>query len=164
MKISRAAAGVSFFGALAIGSGIAGLFAAEAGVAVAEPTSKMTVTYKLAPVPEVENVEVRAADLVGTWRGTWDHAAIPAAIEIRKTDGDRFVGTLKQGEAEVTFEGTFHSDDRRIFFRETKVVTIGTYNEWSLGTNSGSFSSDGQAMTGTGIDRWGPYKWSLTKE
>lgn len=164
MKISRAAAGVSFFGALMIGIAVAGLFGADPAVAVAEPTSKVTVTYKLAPMPAVENVYVDAADLVGVWRGTWDHDEVPCSLEIKRIDGNRFFGTLKQGEAEVDFEGNFDSRLRRVFFRETKVMKLGVYGEWSLGTNSGGFSADGRSLSGTGVDKWGTYNWSLTKQ
>lgn len=163
MKISRAAAGVSFFGALAIGIMVAGLFGVEPVVAVAEPPSQVTVTYKLAP-PSAETVRVEAADLVGTWHGTWDHQDVPCRVEIRRVDGNRFYGTLNQGDAEVSFDGTFETNLRRVFFRETKVMKIGTYSEWSLGTNSGGFSADGRTMSGTGVDKWGTYNFKLTKE
>jgi len=165
MKISRAAAGVSFFGAMAIGVAMAGLFAADAVVAVAEPPpSQVTVTYKLAPVPAVENVHVEAEDLLGTWTGTWDHDDVPCTLEIKRVDGNRFYGTLKEGEAVVNFEGTFEGNLRRVFFRETKVMKLGIYGEWSLGTNSGGFSADGRTLTGTGVDKWGTYNFKLTKE
>jgi len=161
MKLSRAAAGVSFLGALAIGMATAGLFAADVE---AEPA--VTVTYKLTPMPNrVDPVWVQAEDLVGVWRGTWDHAGVPATLTIKRTEGNRFSGILKQGEAEVAFAGTIDERDRRIFFHETKVVQLGSeYGEWSLGTNSGAFSADGNILSGTGIDRWGTYQWTMTKE
>jgi len=161
MKLSRAAAGVSFIGALTIGMIVAGFFAADA---VAEPP-QVTVTYKLSPQPSfVDPVWVEAEDLVGVWRGTWDHAGVPCTFEITRVEGNKFYGILKEREAEVMFVGTIDEGDRRVFFHETKVNKLGAYGEWSLGTNSGAFSADGNTLTGTGIDRWGTYQWTVTKE
>lgn len=161
MKLSRAAAGVSFIGALTIGMIVAGFFAADA---VAEPP-QVTVTYKLSPQPSfVDPVWVEAEDLVGVWRGTWDHAGVPCTLEITRVEGNKFYGILKEREAEVVFVGTIDEGDRRVFFHETKVNRLGAYGEWSLGTNSGAFSADGNTLTGTGIDRWGTYQWTVTKE
>ena len=161
MKLSRAAAGVSFLGALAIGMAAAGFFAADVE---AEPPA-VTVTYRLAPMPAyVDPVSVQAEDLVGVWRGTWDHTQVPCVLEITRVEGNKFYGILKEGEAEVVFAGTIDEGERRVFFHETKVITLGTYGQWSLGTNSGAFSSDGNTLTGTGVDKWGTYEWNLTKE
>lgn len=162
MKLSRAAAGVSFLGALAIGMATAGLFAAD----VEAESPKVTVTYRLTPMPARVDppVYVSAKDLVGVWRGTWDHAGVPCTLEITRVEGNRFYGILKEREAEVAFIGTIDEGDRRVFFHETKVIALGAYGEWSLGTNSGAFSSDGNTLSGTGIDKWGTYNWNLKKE
>lgn len=164
MKLSRAAAGVSFFGALAIGVGVAFLV----GDAEAEPPPAVTVTYKLTPMPArpafIDEVPVYAQDLVGVWRGNWDHTHVPCTVEITRIDGNKFYGILKQGEAEVAFAGTIDVGDRRVFFHETEVIGLGAYSEWSLGTNSGAFSPDGNTLTGTGIDKWGTYQFDLTKD
>ena len=162
MKLSRAAAGVSFVGALAIGMIVAGFFAADA--VVAEPP-QVAVSYKLAPMRISEPpVLVTAEDLVGVWRGTWDHAGVPCTLEITRVEGNQFYGILREREAEVVFVGTIDEGDRRVFFHETKVNRLCAYGEWSLGTNSGAFSADGNTLTGTGIDRWGTYQWTVTKE
>lgn len=164
MKLLRAAAAVSFFGALAIGITVAGFFA---GDAVAEPLP-MVVLHTCGPMPEralpSENVAVYAEDLVGVWRGTWDHAQVPAALTINHVDGNRFFGILNQGDAEIAFSGTIDEGDRRVFFHETKVLRLGVYGEWSLGTNSGAFSADGRTLTGTGVDKWGAYRFDLAKD
>ncbi len=165
MKLSRAAAGVSFVGALAIGMGVASLFAVDAVAEV--PTVAVTCRLKgptHAPVLPAEEVPVYAEDLVGVWRGTWDHAQVPATLTISRTEGNKFYGVLKQREAEIAFVGTIDESDRRVFFHETKVMKIGAYGEWSLGTNSGAFSADGGTLTGTGIDKWGTYQFELTKD
>ena len=165
MYLSRAAAAVSFFGALLIGTAVAWV-AATGGAEAENPVSpgSVNVTYKLAPVPYAEPVQVWADDLEGVWTGTWDRNQVPCIVEIKRVEGNKFYGTLEVDEAKVTFEGTFHAKDRRVFFRETKVVTLGDYGEWSLGTNSGSFSFDGRTLSGTGVDRWGTYNWNVTKE
>jgi len=131
MKLSRAAAGVSFLGAFAIGIGIARFFVAEA---VAEPPV-VTVTYRLnapthAPALPAEEVPVYAEDLVGVWRGTWDHAQVPATLTITRTEGNKFYGVLRQREAEIAFVGTIDEIDRRVFFHEQKVMKIGVSGEW----------------------------------
>ncbi|MEO5858657.1 MAG: hypothetical protein ABIR33_06880 [Pyrinomonadaceae bacterium] len=165
MKLSKAAAGVSFVGAFAIGIGIASFFVADA---VAESPG-VTVTYTLAaprhaPALPSQEVPVYAEDLVGVWHGTWDHTQVPATLTISRIDGNKFYGVLTQREAEISVVGTIDESDRRVFFHETKVLKIGTYGEWSLGTNSGAFSADGGTLTGTGIDKWGTYQFDLTKE
>lgn len=159
MRLSKTAAGFSFLGALAIGTLAAFLVPSTA----AEPAA---VSYRLGPVPAaIERViPVRAEDLVGVWRGTWDHGQHPCTLEISRVEGNKFYGILKENEAEVAFSGTIDSGDRRVFFHETKVNRLGAYSEWSLGTNSGAFSPDGRTLAGSGIDKWGVYKWKLTKE
>ena len=139
---------------LAIGIGTAVAWVAATGEGEAEtPVSpgSVSVTYKLAPVPYAEAVQVWAEDLEGVWTGTWDHSQVPCTIVIKRVEGNKFYGTLTEREAEVSFEGTFHAEERRVFFRETKVVRLGAFGEWSLGTNSGSFSFDGRTLSGTGV-------------
>ena len=161
MKLSRALAGVSFLGALAFGMATAGLFTADVEAGIPD----VKVTYKLTPMPaRGDAVRVNAEDLVGVWRGTWDHAGVPCTLEITRVEGNRFYGILKEREAEVAFVGTIDEGERRVFFHETKVIALGAYGEWSLGTNSGAFSADGKTLGGTGIDKWGTYQWNVTKE
>lgn len=164
MKLSRAAAGVSFFGALAIGMAAALITAGgETEAETLTGPGSVNVTYSLRELPATEPVAVTALDLEGVWTGTWDHTQVPCTITINRVDGNRFHGILTQGEAKIAFEGTFHADNRRVFFRETKIAELGMFSEWSLGTNSGEFSFDGRTLSGTGIDRWGTYRWSVSK-
>ena len=97
-------------------------------------------------------------------QGDYGIVSEPATLTITRTEGNRFSGILKQSESEIAFAGTIDESDRRVFFHETKVLKIGAYSEWSLGTNSGAFSPDGSTLSGTGIDKWGTYQWDLTKE
>ncbi len=163
MYLSKAIAGVSFFAALTIGATAAYI----AGPRLEEFTvaELPQVSYTAAPIPVEPEVPVRAEDLVGTWKGTWGYDRELCTIEIKRIDGNKFYGTLHKDGAVITLAGTFHADDRRVFFRETKVVKLGSeMSEWSLGTNSGSFSPNGLSITGTGTDRWGTYNWDASKE
>lgn len=164
----RKVAGVaSFWAALVIGAAAAWLLGGSADAAGYEPDDpvvKVDVTYRLHPLREERAVPLRVEDLVGVWTGTWGHDRDACTIEINRVAGDRFYGTLSESGAEVAFEGTFDEGRRRIFFRETKVIKLGIYQEWSLGTNTGTFSSDGRTLSGDGIDKWGLYGWDAVKE
>jgi hypothetical protein len=164
MKISRAAAAVSFFGAAAIGIAVAGLFVAEPVVAVAEPLSQVTVTYKLAEPVYRNAVEVRATDLRGTWNGTWGYDHDSCTIEIKSVEGDRIFGTLYKDEAAISVAGEFDAEGQRVLLREIRVLSLGNFSGWSLGTNTGTFSPDGRTLSGTGIDKWGSYNWRVIKQ
>lgn len=160
MCLSKAVSLVVFFGALAVGMGAAYVVG---GGSVAEE-GRVDVSYRLAPVREERTVAVRVEDLVGVWRGTWGYGRELCTIEIKRIDGNKFYGTLRKEGAVITLAGTFDAEDRRVFFHETKVVSLGEYSEWSLGTNNGTFSPDGRTLTGDGIDRWGTYGWDASKE
>jgi hypothetical protein len=167
MKLSRALAGVSFIGALAIGMGAAYIaaFGSETETIEVVNPPQVQVTYKLAPPPVYRHsVTVSARDLRGTWEGTWGYDNDPCTIEIKKVDGDRVYGTLYKEEAVISVAGEFDAEEQRLLLRETKVVSVGSYSEWSLGTNTGTFSHDGLTLSGTGIDKWGTYDWSVTKK
>lgn len=169
MKLSRALAGVSFIGALAIGMGAAYIVAfgsTETKTIEFVNPPEVQVTYKLAPPPPVYRhaVTVTAKDLRGTWEGTWGYDNDPCTIEIRKVDGDRVFGTLYKEEAVISVAGEFDAEEQRLLLRETKVVSVGSYSEWSLGTNTGTFSHDGLTLSGSGIDKWGTYEWSVSKK
>lgn len=160
MHLSKAAGLLSFFGALAIG-----IAAAYVAGGLTEQPVAVEVSYTLSPVPAVEVVPVRAEDLVGVWTGTWGYGRELCTIEIERIDGEKFYGTLRKEGAVITFAGEFDAELRRVFFREIKVLKLGAHmSEWSLGTNSGSFSPDGRTLTGTGTDKWGTYGWDASKD
>lgn len=167
MKLSRAAAAVTFFGALAIGTAaayvVAGGLSEVDSIELVKPP-EVQVTYSLAPPAPVRGVEVFAKDLAGTWEGSWGYDHERCMIEIKRVDGDRFYGTLRKDGAVISLAGEFDADGQRVLLRETKVVRLGEYmSEWSLGTNTGTFSLDGLTLSGTGIDKWGTYEWTVTK-
>ena len=165
MNLSKAASVFSFFAALVIGIAVGYVGADRKEIVVVAPTvtvARMPV-IETAPEPFVEDVPVRAADLRGLWTGTWGHGE-SCTIEIRRIDGKQFYGSLRQEGVEITIVGTLDTDARTVFFHETKVLKLDSYSEWSLGTNIGSFSSDGRTLTGTGIDKWGTYDWNVSKD
>ena len=116
------------------------------------------------PVPiAVEAHPLQAEDLPGLWKGTWGYNRAQCTIKIDRVDGEKFYGTLTKGEAKITLEGTFDVRLRTVHFREIKVIAYGEYSGWSLGTNDGSFSSDGHVLMGTGTDAYGTYGWEAAK-
>lgn len=113
------------------------------------------------PVVEV-NAQLTAESLLGTWTGTWDHNDGSCTIEIDRVVGNYFYGVLRKEEAVILFSGTFNPKTRMLYFEETKVVSLGSYGEWSLGKNSGYLSEDGRSLVGIGHDKWGQYDWAVT--
>lgn len=167
MKLSRAAAGVSFLGALTIGMAAAYIVAvgsSEAQQVARVKPPEVSVTYTLASPTYRKAFEATAKDLRGTWEGTWGYDHEPCRIEIKRVEGDRVFGTLYKDDAVISLAGEFDSEGQRVLLQETKIVSLGTYSEWSLGTNTGTFSHDGLTLSGTGIDKWGTYEWSMSKE
>ena len=155
-------------GALAIGTAaayvVSGGSSEEQIVEFVKP-AEVQVTYTLAPPAAVRGVAVRAKDLSGTWEGTWGYDQEPCTIEIKRVEDDRFSGTLRKEGVEISLAGEFDAEGQRVLLRETKVVRLAEHmSEWSLGTNTGTFSYDGLTLSGTGIDKWGTYDWSVTKE
>jgi len=161
MCFSRVASVVSFIGALAIGIAAAGWFATVPAGPVA-----VDIWQSVPPVRDADAASLRAEDLIGRWEGGlnyWGDTGGTCTIDITQVKGNNFYGTLTQDGAQVTFEGTFDSYSRRVFFRDTKVVKVGAYSEWLLGTYFGSMSDDGRSLIGSGKDSSGGYDWNVTK-
>ena len=162
MKLRRAAAVVSFWGALVIGAGAAYLVNGPAE----EVVSDVYVSYRLTPLQPTaaRGVAVEAEDLIGVWNGTWGYGRERCTIEVHRASGTTFAGTLKKEGAVITLEGYIDPETRRVHFKETRVVTLGAnMGKWSLGINSGSFSPDGRRLSGYGTDEWGTYGWDAVK-
>jgi hypothetical protein len=167
MSLRKALGVFSFLGALGIGAGAAYVVNGTGE----EVARGVYVSYM--PVPQratvtVPNtaryVRVDAADLIGTWTGTWGYGGGLCTIDIHRIDGTVFYGTLKKDEAVISLEGYIDPETRRVSFKETKVLKVNAaMGKWSLGINSGTFSPDGRSLTGTGTDEWGTYGWGATK-
>ena len=104
-------------------------------------------------------------DLKGEWVGTFGPLGLPATLTVEESAGGILTGILTQGSVKVAFTGSFDPATRRVTIKETRVLSGG---DWSLGENSGSLSSDGRTMSGTGGDALGRqlgvnYQWSFTR-
>jgi hypothetical protein len=164
MQFSKVVSAISFLATLAIGIvvGYVGYGLTDpTKIVVPEPRSSYRTLASTSPARNLP-VSIRAQDLIGVWNGKW--AQGDCTVVIDRVDGDKFYGTLTENDAKVALVGTVDKEARSVFLHETKVLSIGEYATWSLGTNSGSFSGDGQTLTGTGTDKWGSYVWELTKE
>ena len=157
MHLSKVLSGLSFFGALAIGILSAYIANGPQQILLAD------APLALSPLP-IEPAPIDTADMVGVWKGTWGYNRAPCAITIDRIDGAKFYGTLRKEDAVIALAGTLDATTRTISFKETKVLKLGVYSSWSLGTNTGSFSLDGRTLTGTGTDKNGMYFWDASKD
>jgi hypothetical protein len=127
---------------------------------------------KVVPVPaqttatesEAATGSVTASDLRGTWTGTYGPLGQPARLVIKSQKGNILEGELEQGGALVAFTGTVNSGG--VHLKQTKVIKG---EGWSLGEDTGTISSDGKKMAGTGKDATGAalgisYEWSFTRD
>lgn len=101
--------------------------------------------------------------LVGTWKGKADNQDCTLVIE--RAEGDAFWGTLNElvSGAKIAIVGNIDFARNVISFDETKIISINKNEDWNLGTNSGSVSSNWEKMSGTGKDKDHSYKWSYVK-
>jgi len=119
----------------------------------------LATTESQTPPPATSTV----GDLSGAWNGTYGPLQQPATLTIKSYKGNSFVGTLEQGGTRVAFEGAIDGDT--IHMKQTKVLSG---SDWNLGEDSGTVSSDGKRMTGTGKDAMGEalgitYQWSFSR-
>ena len=103
------------------------------------------------------------ADLRGTWTGTYGPLNNPATLVIKNHSGQTFDGVLEQGQTRVAFEGTLKSVT--LHMKQTKVLSG---EGWDLGEDTGTVSSDGKKMSGTGKDAIGSslgitYPWTFSR-
>jgi eukaryotic-like serine/threonine-protein kinase len=108
--------------------------------------------------------ETTIGDLRGTWTGTYGPLGQTATLTIKNHKGEAFEGVLEQGEIQVAFKGTIESD--RVHMKQSRVLSG---SGWSLGEDTGTVSSDGKRMSGTGKDEMGgslglTYQWSFSRE
>lgn len=104
-----------------------------------------------------------AGDLNGTWAGTYGPLQQAATLTIKNHKGNSFEGVLEQGGTRVAFEGTIDGD--AVHMKQSRILSG---SDWSLGEDTGTVSSDGKRMTGTGKDAMGgalgiSYQWSFSR-
>lgn len=106
---------------------------------------------------------VQASDMVGKWEGVFGQEQYACTLDIEGVDGDRFYGTLRQKGAEIRVIGTIDPVSHDISFLETKILSLGSFPSWSLGTDRGALSYDGNSILGTGVGGTITYKWSFSR-
>lgn len=104
-----------------------------------------------------------ATDLRGTWTGTYGPLGSKATLVIKNHNGEKFDGVLEQGPIRVAFEGTIQGGN--VTMKQTKVISG---EGWNLGEDTGTISSDGKQMSGTGKDEFGgsfglTYQWTFSR-
>jgi serine/threonine protein kinase len=104
-----------------------------------------------------------ASNLSGTWTGTYGPLQQAATLTIKNYKGNSFEGVLEQGGTRVALEGTINGET--VHIKQSKVLSG---SDWSLGEDSGTVSTDGKQMTGTGKDEMGgalgiSYQWTFSR-
>ncbi|MDT5120843.1 MAG: hypothetical protein QOC96_325 [Acidobacteriota bacterium] len=129
-----------------------------------QPIASTTVTPQSTPSPKSTPSIVKKIDVTGTWTGTF--ANRDAILFINSQDGDSFSGILKNSKkAIVAISGHINFDTRQISLQENRVVEEATDGPaWILGSDSGSLSTDGKRLSGSGKDKAGhAYTWAFSK-
>lgn len=134
------------------------------------PTATQTTTPKVtpqtspSPSPKTTPSLAKKIDITGTWTGTF--ANRDAILFIDSQNGDSFSGILKNSKkAIIAVSGRINPNTRQISIQENRVVEEATEGpSWILGSNSGSLSTDGKEISGSGKDKAGHvYTWSFNK-
>jgi serine/threonine protein kinase len=102
-------------------------------------------------------------DLSGTWTGKYGPLQQTTTLTIKNHKGTSFEGVLEQNGTRVAFEGTITGD--RLHMKQLRVLSG---SDWNLGEDTGTLSSDGKQMTGTGKDEMGEalgitYQWTFSR-
>jgi hypothetical protein len=105
-------------------------------------------------------------DLRGTWAGTYGPMGFATKLVIKNQKGDKLDGVLEQGTTRVAFKGTYDSESRKLTMTQTELLSG---EDWSLGEDVGTLSSDGKKLTGSGKDALGgslgiTYQWSFSRK
>jgi hypothetical protein len=104
----------------------------------------------------------KTLDVAGIWNGSSDGS--PATLVIRKSEDNSYEGVETAGEFkdEMLVKVEVSPATRRIIIREVSKLKG---DNWNLGTNEGTISSNGKSMSGTAKDSKGKsYSWSFTKK
>jgi serine/threonine protein kinase len=115
------------------------------------------------PNSDVPSSTTTVPDLRGTWTGTYGPIGSKATLVIKNHTGKTFDGVLEQGPIRVAFEGTIQGSN--LTMKQTKVLSG---EGWNLGEDTGTISTDGKRMSGTGKDEFGgslgfTYPWSFSR-
>jgi len=127
------------------------------------PTTNADVQSAATAGSDATSSTTTVADLRGTWTGTYGPMGNKATLVIKNHTGKRFDGVLEQGPIQVAFDGTIQ--DTNLTMKQTKVIRG---EGWNLGEDTGTISSDGKRMSGTGKDEFGgslglTYQWTFSR-
>ena len=103
------------------------------------------------------------SNLVGLWEGVFDVQQYYCSLEIQSIEGNTFRGLLHPQGATIEVSGFIDPASKQISFIETKVVSLGNNKDWLLGSNRGTFSVEGNNISGDGFAGSVSYKWSFRK-
>lgn len=114
---------------------------------------------------EASPTEAKVADLKGTWTGTYGPFSQPARLIVKSQKADKFEGVLEQGSIRVAFSGSLSGSAVRM---KQSAVLSGTANSWALGEDTGTLSTNGKQLSGTGKDPVGgmvgiTYEWTFSR-
>jgi hypothetical protein len=104
----------------------------------------------------------KTLDVSGIWHGSSDGS--PATLVIRRSETNSYDGVETAGEFkdEMLVKVEVSPATRRIIIKEVRKLKG---DNWNLGTNEGTISSDGRSMSGTAKDAKGKsYSWSFTRK
>lgn len=122
-----------------------------------QPAAIPTATPQTTTSPE-NTAPVERIDMTGTWTGELAGASTTLLIDSQK--GNSFSGTLSQPTYLIAFVGSIDPATRTVTMRDTKALKG---NDWKLGVNTGSISSGGKSMSGTGKG-YITYSWAFSKQ
>src|SRR6185369_3242159 len=147
---------------IAIQFGVSRLRASREGaVQIANQNNSIPIT-SASPVVATTSSE----DLRGTWAGSYGPMGFATRLVIKNQNGNSLDGVLEQGTTRVAFKGTYDTQTRKLTMTQTEIVSG---EDWSLGEDEGTLSSDGKKISGTGKDALGgslgmTYQWSFTRK
>lgn len=120
-------------------------------------SSNSGATQQNTPPPTAKTLDVS-----GIWHGSSDGS--PATLVIRRSETNSYDGVETAGEFkdEMLVKVEVSPATRRIIIKELRKLKG---DNWNLGTNEGTISSDGRSMSGMAKDAKGKsYSWSFTRK
>ena len=109
-----------------------------------------------------QSTPAKTLDVAGIWNGSSDGS--PATLVIRRSEDNSYEGVETAGEFkdEMLVKVEVSPATRRIIIKEVRKLKG---DNWSMGTNEGTISSDGRSMSGMAKDAKGKsYAWSFTRK
>jgi len=162
-----AAVGIGVLAVLLVAAGIAIKFGIDMFRQPSTPppdnNSPAATKSQAGPTETSTTTVLPATDLRGTWKGTYGPLGNAATLVIKNHSGETFDGVLEQGAIRVAFAGTIQGSN--LTMKQTKVIRG---EGWNLGEDTGTISSDGKQISGTGNDEFGgslgiTYPWSFSR-